>query len=168
MSKRLNCPTTSSIGRLFDAVASLTGIHHVNRFEGQAAMELEFKADGNTHTEVYPVAYYKKELDPTINWEPMIRRILSDLENSVTVEVIATKFHNTLAECILKVAEHVAEEQVVLSGGCFQNKILTEKAVARLRIAGFKPFWHQRIPPNDGGIALGQLMAVSMNVSAKR
>ncbi len=75
--------------------------------------------------------------------------------------VIATKFHNTLAEMMVRVAQSCGEEKVVLSGGCFQNRYLTERAIKRLREAGFRPYWHQRVPPNDGGIALGQVAAVS-------
>jgi hydrogenase maturation protein HypF len=75
--------------------------------------------------------------------------------------IISAKFHNTLAEAIIAVAERVALEKVVLSGGCFQNRYLTERVVGRLRTRGFQPYWHQRVPPNDGGIALGQLIAVS-------
>jgi hydrogenase maturation protein HypF len=68
-------------------------------------------------------------------------------------------FHNTLAAIIVRIAEETGVERVVLTGGCFQNRYLTEAAVSRLEGAGFRPYWHQRIPPNDGGIALGQIVA---------
>jgi hydrogenase maturation protein HypF len=71
--------------------------------------------------------------------------------------IIAAKFHNALAECIIAVAKQTGESRVVLSGGCFQNRFLTERTVLRLRAEGFLPYWHQRVPPNDGGIALGQI-----------
>jgi hydrogenase maturation protein HypF len=71
--------------------------------------------------------------------------------------VIAAKFHNGLAEAAVEVARRIGENRVVLSGGCFQNRCLTERVVHRLREEGFRPYWHQRVPPNDGGIALGQI-----------
>jgi hydrogenase maturation protein HypF len=75
--------------------------------------------------------------------------------------VISAKFHNALVETIVAVAHRIGEERIVLTGGCFQNKYLTERAVSRLQSEGFRPYWHQRIPPNDGGIALGQAVAAS-------
>ena len=75
--------------------------------------------------------------------------------------MIAARFHNSLAEAIVAVALMVGEKRVLLTGGCFQNKYLTERTVARLEATDFKPYWHQRIPPNDGGIALGQLAAAA-------
>ncbi|MCI0364533.1 MAG: hypothetical protein L0219_11650, partial [Phycisphaerales bacterium] len=87
--------------------------------------------------------------------EPMIRLILADPSKA------AARFHNTLAAAIVTVARQAGEERIVLSGGCFQNRYLTERTVTALRAAGFKPYWHQRIPPNDGGIAVGQIVAAS-------
>jgi hydrogenase maturation protein HypF len=72
---------------------------------------------------------------------------------------ISAKFHNTLAEAIVGVAQRFGERRVVLTGGCFQNRYLAERAVTRLRTEGLQPYWHQRVPPNDGGIALGQVVA---------
>jgi hydrogenase maturation protein HypF len=72
--------------------------------------------------------------------------------------ILSARFHNTLAEMIVAVAEAIEEPRVVLSGGCFQNRYLLEGTVSRLRHAGFKPYWHQRLPPNDGGICVGQLV----------
>jgi hydrogenase maturation protein HypF len=74
---------------------------------------------------------------------------------------IAAKFHNTLVEAIVAMAECIGERRVVLTGGCFQNKYLTERAVRCLTARGFHPYWHQRVPPNDGGIALGQVLAAA-------
>jgi hydrogenase maturation protein HypF len=89
----------------------------------------------------------------------MLRAILDDLRTGVAREDVARRFHATLVEAILAVARAVALPRLVLTGGCFQNVLLTELAIARLRAEGFMPYWHQRIPPNDGGIALGQLVA---------
>jgi hydrogenase maturation protein HypF len=147
----VNSPHTSSAGRLFDAVASIVGIRHRCSFEGQAAMELEFAAAAAPSDETYPMELE----DGMLDWEPMIRLILQDPSKT------AARFHNTLAEAIVTVARHVGEESVALSGGCFQNRYLTERTVTKLIEAGFKPYWHQRIPPNDGGIAVGQIVAAS-------
>jgi hydrogenase maturation protein HypF len=73
--------------------------------------------------------------------------------------LISAKFHNTLAEIIVAVATQVGQPRLALSGGCFQNRYLTERTAARLEQEGFRPYWHQRIPPNDGGLALGQIVA---------
>ena len=89
----------------------------------------------------------------------MIEAILADVKHGVSVGIISAKFHNALAEGIVAVAKHVGQNRVVLSGGCFQNRYLTERAVRRLQAEGFRPYWHQRVPPNDGGIALGQVVA---------
>ena len=89
----------------------------------------------------------------------MIRTILRDRERGMPVAAIARGFHDALVAGIVDVAQRVGEERVVLSGGCFQNRYLTEQAVHSLRAAGFRPYWHQRVPPNDGGIALGQAYA---------
>jgi hydrogenase maturation protein HypF len=94
-----------------------------------------------------------------VDWAPMVREILSDVGAGVGAGVIAARAHNTMADIIVATAASFDETAVVLSGGCFQNRYLTEKAVVGLRAAGFRPYWHQRIPPNDGGIALGQVAA---------
>jgi hydrogenase maturation protein HypF len=94
-----------------------------------------------------------------VDWTPMMLGILDDVRRHLAVPLIAQKFHNTLCEMIVSVARRVGEPRVVLSGGCFQNKYLTERAIDRLRTEGFQPYWHQRVPPNDGGVALGQVYA---------
>ncbi|MBI3610781.1 MAG: carbamoyltransferase HypF [Nitrospirae bacterium] len=156
----LNSPKTSSAGRLFDAVASLVGLRQRVSFEGQAAMELEFAIGDERMDEAYPfqISNLKFQMDDCLNidWEPMISGILDDLKREISVGIISAKFHNTLAGIIVDVAKRAGEERIVLTGGCFQNKYLTERAVRELEAAGFRPYWHQRVPPNDGGIALGQ------------
>jgi hydrogenase maturation protein HypF len=167
----LNTPHTSSAGRLFDAVASLVGLRQRASFEGQAAMDLEFAIGELQSDEAYdlwitsrPAHDYTPLPAPdaplVIDWEPLVWGLLADLRQGVTTGKIAAKFHNALVEAILTVAEVIGEERVVLTGGCFQNRCLTERAIKRLRDAGFHPYWHQRVPPNDGGIALGQIMAI--------
>jgi len=169
LANRLNAPLTSSVGRLFDAVAALLGLRLTTRFEGQAAMELEFAIGSEKTEEAYPFTISNQpdsELAGTqaamiVDWEPMIRTILQEVGDQIPLARISRKFHNTLVEMIVEVARRIAEERVVLTGGCFQNKFLTEHSVRRLEAEGFRPYWHQRIPPNDGGIALGQIVAAS-------
>jgi hydrogenase maturation protein HypF len=153
--KKLNSPFTTSAGRLFDAVASILGLRQRVSYEGQAAMDLEFAAEtGGTD------AAYEFDVSLTrIHWEPMLRSILRDRNRSISVGTIAAKFHNTLVEMILHTVHEVGEKRIVLTGGCFQNKYLLERAVRHLRSEGFSPYWHQRVPPNDGGLALGQVYA---------
>jgi hydrogenase maturation protein HypF len=160
LAQGVNAPVTSSMGRLFDAVASIVGLRQTVRFEGQAAMELEFALHGVETEEAYPFEVAERNGQPAVvDWGPMICAILVDGECGLPAGMISAKFHNALAEMIVTVAGRVEEERVVLSGGCFQNRYLTERAVRRLRAEGFRPYWHQRVPPNDGGIALGQVMA---------
>jgi hydrogenase maturation protein HypF len=156
---KLNSPVTSSAGRLFDAVSALIGLRQLTRYEGQAAMALEFVLDGYNTNDSYPFEIHKAEAANIVDWEQMIREIINDIKAGVDASLISAKFHNTLAEMIVEMAKWVGEHRVVLSGGCFQNKYLTERTIARLEREGFRPYWHQRIPPNDGGIALGQIMA---------
>jgi hydrogenase maturation protein HypF len=146
-------PVTSSAGRLFDAVAAIIGLRQNVTFEGQAAMELEFAVQPGVEG-----AYDFCIREGLIDWQPMVEAILRDLEISALPGIIAAKFHHALAAIIVEVARQVGEPKVVLSGGCFQNRYLTEITVQRLLDAGFHPYWHQRIPPNDGGIALGQVV----------
>ena len=159
LAKQLNSPVTTSMGRLFDAVASLVNLRQKIRFEGQAAMELEFALDGIETDECYALSLVTRHASLVLDWSPMIEAILSDVKDGVCAGLISAKFHNALVEAIVAVARRVGEARVVLSGGCFQNRYLTGRVVTRLREEKFKPYWHQRVPPNDGGIALGQVVA---------
>jgi hydrogenase maturation protein HypF len=159
--KGVNSPKTSSVGRLFDVVASLTGLCQLNSFEGEAAMQLESTLAGIQTADSYPYGLEPSGLaqDPTgilvLDWQPMISAMLADQE---PVGVIAAKFHNTLVEMIVAVCHRVGISQVLLTGGCCQNRYLLERAIQRLRREGFVPYWHGQIPPNDGGIAVGQVL----------
>jgi hydrogenase maturation protein HypF len=158
----LNTPTTSSAGRLFDAVASLTGIRQETTFEGQAAMELEHIANETTTEATYPIRLSPEPESPiVIGWEPAVLAILENMEKKVPLGTIAIRFHNTLAAAIVEAAERIGEKRIVLTGGCFQNRILTERTVGRLESRGFRAYWHQRVPPNDGGISLGQAVVAA-------
>ena len=161
LARQINTPRTSAAGRLFDAVAAILGLHLGPQFEGQAAMELEWARAGLETDDTYPIRISAEPSTLVLDWEPLVWEVLADARSNMPVARIAARFHNTLVEGILAVAEQVGEERVVLTGGCFQNRYLTERAVARLRAEGFRPYWHQRIPPNDGGIALGQIVAAS-------
>ena len=167
LTRRFNTPATSSAGRLFDAVSALVGIRQRNTFEGQAAMELEWIAD-ESGTDVYPVVFKPSTARSgdgnslrIIDWEPMVRNILEDRQAGLSTGIIAARFHRTLAGTILSVARHMELERVALSGGCFQNALLTRLTIETLSAAGFRVYIHQRIPPNDGGIALGQIAAAA-------
>ena len=159
LARKLNSPRTSSAGRLFDAVASLGGLRQVTAFEGQSAMALEFAADANGSD-----AYAMPVSAGLVDWEPMVRELIADAGADLGAEAISGKFHRALAEAIVTLARMAGEKHVVLSGGCFQNEFLTRETVDRLQSAGFLPVWHQRIPPNDGGIALGQIVAAGRKV----
>ncbi|HEY3341574.1 MAG TPA: hypothetical protein VGK81_06130, partial [Anaerolineae bacterium] len=102
-----------------------------------------------------------------VDWASMVLAIIDDAQHSVTRGEIAAKFHNTLARVIVQMAERVGEQRVVLSGGVFQNKYLLERAVRQLQAAGFHPYWHQRVPSNDGGIALGQAVVAMCQLSGQ-
>jgi hydrogenase maturation protein HypF len=157
LSKNINCPLTSSVGRLFDGVASLLGLCHINQFEGQAAMTLEMVA-GSISSD----AQYQFQLLDTkpviIDWQMFLEQLLADIPK-FSPALIAAKFHNTLAEIVRVIALQSNHKNIVLSGGCFQNALLVEKAVGALKTAGFNVYCHEKIPPNDGGLAVGQLYA---------
>ena len=163
LTRGVNAPLTSSAGRLFDAVSALLGLRMQNRFEGQAAMELEWSATGITASP-FPFSIIepaKREQPFIVDWEPMIRALLDEVRAGVPLAQLAARFHQTLALIVVGIAERVELERVVLTGGCFQNVLLTELAVRELQTHGFRPYWHQRVPPNDGGISLGQVAAAA-------
>ncbi len=179
--RRVNTPLTSSVGRLFDAAASMAGLRQRVRYEGQAAMELEFALDGVHVEDGYPVVVHETPASGSahgkgmsalaappafvLQWEGLVRALVADLRAGRSVGTVSARFHNGLAESVVEVARRAAIERVVLSGGCFQNRYLLERTIARLRAEGFRPAWHQRIPPNDGGISLGQVAAVAWNLA---
>jgi hydrogenase maturation protein HypF len=150
-------PLTTSAGRLFDAIASLVGLRQQVNFEGQAGMELEFAIEHGIHN---AYQFDVENAQPlVVDWRPMIGQVVEDLSAHEPTGRIAARFHNTLAQIVLAVALRVKQQKVVLTGGCFQNRYLTERCVDLLQSAGFRAYWHQRVPPNDGGISLGQVIA---------
>lgn len=165
--RQVNCPQTSSMGRLFDAIASLLNLCQVNTFEGQAASRLEGAIAPGTHPP-YPIDFLHEAQSPIqIDWRPMILGILHDLEQSMSARAIAAKVHHTLVQIILDLAKDYYAQvdrlsipcPVVLSGGCFQNRVLLEQAITTLRAHRFVPYWSTTIPSNDGGLAAGQILA---------
>ena len=160
LQRGLNTPKTSSAGRLFDAIAALLGLCQQASFEGQAAMQLEFATNGFKTNEAYPYELMCPPHSPMIlNYSPMLNAILDDIHEQISQAIVAAKFHNTLIEGMVAIANRVGVEKIVLTGGCFQNRYLLERAIARLKAEGFSIYWHHRIPTNDGGIAAGQIMA---------
>ncbi len=160
LAKNINSPVTTSMGRIFDAVAAFCGMRMKNSFEGQAAMELEHLASQSIIETAYPVPLEEYQGLLTWNWLPMFETILKEVEEGRSKNEIARIFHNTLALLILQTAQKYKIPKVVLSGGCFQNMILLEQTITLLRRNGFTPYWHQRVPANDGGISLGQIYSV--------
>ena len=159
LSRRLNSPWTSSVGRLFDGVAALMNLRQAMRFEGQAAMELEFALADVATDEFYHLPLVSRHAMCILDWSPLIQEMLPDAQNRLPAGLISAKFHNALAEAIVAVARQCGQPRVALSGGCFQNRYLLERTVTRLGAERCQPYWHQRVPTNDGGIALGQVMA---------
>jgi hydrogenase maturation protein HypF len=148
LERGVNVVPTTSVGRLFDAVASIVGVARENRFEGHAAMLLENEIGTLRTEEAYPLS--------SGDWAPLVSGVMQDSRAGVPVSRIAARFHNALVNWIVEVAEQVREKQIVLSGGVFQNRYLTERAAAVLESRGFVVYTHRQVPPNDGGIALGQ------------
>jgi len=161
LAQNINCPLTTSVGRLFDAVAAIADLCQRIRFEGQAAMALEFALQGIETDDAYPFSLDVLSSPNLLNWAQVFKEVIHDLAQDMPVGMISAKFHNGLVEAVIAVAGCANIERVVLSGGCFQNRYLTERTVTRLQATGFRPYWHQRVPPNDGGVALGQLVAAS-------
>ncbi len=162
--KDINSPVTTSMGRLFDAIASITGLRHRVSYHAQAAAELEQLALGSDENASYPFSIEKNAIVHT----PIVRMILEDLKAGAPKEDIARKFHNTIVEIIVSTAESVRKEtgisHAALSGGVFQNTILLESSFNALKERGFIPLTHQLVPPNDGGIALGQAVFAGRHV----
>ncbi len=157
LDKNINSPVTTSAGRLFDGISAIIGIRDTANYEAQAAMELEFAADDFKTNEYFSFSIDDLNGSLIFNWENMIKGTINDLNESVPNGKIAAKFHNTLAEAIVQIAQRLKYSKVLLTGGCFLNKYLFEKSINRLTEEGFKVYTQQRVPSGDGGISLGQM-----------
>ena len=159
LEKKINAPLCSSMGRLFDAVSALLECCLISDYEGEAALALESLASKSQGTSFH--LSFSAEVVKNIwmiEWRDVIKKMLECKSRGIPPAEIALAFHNALAELIVQLAQKAGGENVLLTGGCMQNKLLAEAAIAGLRRAGFKPFWHSRIPPNDGGLAVGQII----------
>jgi hydrogenase maturation protein HypF len=163
ISKGINAPLTSSLGRLFDGVAAICGIHQRVNFEGQAAMALEMAASGDSDS----VYEYEWDADGAyrILTEPIIRGVVDDVACGIPVGEISSRFHRTLICLFTDLCALIGKkrelDRVVLSGGVFQNSILLTGLTRALEERNFQVFSHQQVPTNDGGIALGQAVVAA-------
>ncbi len=164
--RRLNTPLTSAAGRLFDAVAALVGVRRRVTYEAQAAIELEMLATRwasgrmEDHVDRYPYDMEQRGEEAIIRLRRLLEGVEADVAASVTPAEIAWRFHRTLAEMVADVCRVISQETglrtVVLSGGCYQNRLLLDLAVRRLHKTGFRVLVHRQVPCNDGGVSLGQ------------
>ncbi|MGV0792579.1 carbamoyltransferase HypF [Mycolicibacterium sp. XJ1819] len=156
----IGCVSTSSMGRLFDAVSALVGVRQVVDYEAQAAIELEgICRDTGRGVGAYAFEIDDRALPALIDPAPVLAAILADLAADVPQAVIGARFHHAVAALIVELAvADAGTHRVALSGGVFQNTLLLRSTLAGLRGAGFEALSHRRVPPNDGGIALGQLL----------
>ncbi|HLO61055.1 MAG TPA: carbamoyltransferase HypF [Bacteroidales bacterium] len=154
--KNINCPLTSGAGRLFDGIAAITGICMKSMFHAEAPMRLESAIKRGTES------YYDFETGDSISFIPAIKQIVNDVVHHVDPCVISARFHNTIVDAsmktVLKIASETGIEKVALSGGTFQNKYLHERLESRLVENGLTVYTHSRVPCNDGGVALGQVV----------
>ena len=167
---RTASPLTTSMGRLFDAVAALSGIRAEVTFEGQAAIELEAACDG-AETGAYPMPVSDGGAMAVIDPRPAIEAVAADAEAGVAARIISARFHAAVARATITVCARLAAahgtDRAVLSGGVFQNRRLLESVSAGLARAGLRVLVAQRLPVNDGGIAYGQA-AVAASVMEAR
>jgi hydrogenase maturation protein HypF len=161
--KQVNSPWSSGAGRLFDAVSVILGLCYIAGFDAEPPMRLESIIDKNTHDN------YSYDLAPVISFEPVLDALIRDLISGTDRGIISARFHNTVACIITGITEKIREEtkidQVVLSGGVFQNRYLLSRSVSKLGKSGFRVFFNHQVPLHDGGIALGQLLIASENLS---
>jgi len=175
LERRFNSPWTSSVGRLFDAVAALAGVRDRVRYEGQAAVELEWLAEETPGDGVYPFDFAEPPNDKAadaslvVDTRPLIRAVAADVGKGVERSVIARRFHSTLVELVSVVCGRIREATglgaVVLSGGVFLNAIFSREIGARLDADGLRVYRHQLTPPNDGSLSLGQLAVAAAQSS---
>ncbi len=156
LNNEINTVTTSSAGRLFDAVSCLLGLCQKNSFEGEAAMALQFAAECGQSNELLPLPISKTGGFGVLDWRPLVQRIVDGLAARESVNNLAHLFHVTLVKALVEFVVTMQVESVVLTGGCFQNRLLLQLALSSLQERQIKTYWPQKIPANDGGVAFGQ------------
>ena len=164
LDRGINAVSTTSCGRLFDGVAALLDLCQRASFEGQAAMRLEHvcdTAEGGT----YPLPLAAAE-PRQLDWRALLEALLGDLRRGEPAGIVSARFHNALVAAIVRVAREVGCATVALSGGCFQNRLLVERAGAALTESGFTVLTHRRVPPNDGGISAGQIAVAAARLES--
>jgi hydrogenase maturation protein HypF len=157
LEKKINSPMTSSIGRLFDAAAALAGVRQRINYEAQAAIEFEALSDPDID-DIYEFEFRQGEINP----KPAIEALISDIHAGVSQGIVSSKFHNGLAVMVAEVCDQISKKygilEVALSGGVWQNITLLQKTLALLEKKGLHGIIHRQLPPNDGGLALGQAL----------
>jgi len=168
----VNAPLTSSVGRLFDAVSSIVGVRHVVNYEAQAAIELEALVEpgemGNYLKDLeFEIEYLEPNLSETNEIDPssILKGVISDVQNQIPVPIISGRFHNSIAKLVSLVCQRLRKSSglndVVLSGGVWQNRILLDRTINQLSQLEFSVYIHHHVPANDGGISLGQAIVAS-------
>ncbi|MBC8403489.1 MAG: carbamoyltransferase HypF [Candidatus Marinimicrobia bacterium] len=159
--KNVSCFTTSSCGRLFDAVAAMSGGRQIIHYEGQAAIELMQLSD-NVSAEPFKYEFRQQGNLKLMLVKPLIRAVVKAIQSGCVLGEIGSRFHRTLREMLSTIVQQLRRKYdintVVVSGGVFQNQILFEALIKDLEKANFSVFSHEKVPTNDGGIALGQAL----------
>ena len=159
LEKKINTPLSSGCGRMFDGVAAITGLCTHAAFHAEAPMRLESAVAQGIND------CYEVEVNETLCFEKCIQQVINDLTQNTPVPVIAARFHNSIIwsifETVRKIRFETGTTKVVLTGGSFQNKYLTEKTMALLTGDGLDVYMSAKVPSNDGGIALGQLIVAA-------
>ncbi len=160
LKKKINSPLTSSAGRLFDAVSALVGVREKIDYEAQAAIELEMIASDAMEAKAYPFVINVEEGRGVVGLGELWSALVSDVKDKLSPSLISLKFHKTIAEVTAEMcklfSKNAGLKRVALSGGVFQNRLLLKLTLAALRREGFDVLTHHLVPPNDGGISLGQ------------
>ncbi len=162
--KNINCPLTSSSGRLFDAVSALINLCAVSKFHAEAPMRLEAVIDKKIKHA------YGFTINKTVSFSEMFDQIINDINHNIPVSEISAKFHNTVILAIYEVCNEIRTQhnlnKVVLSGGTFQNKYLLENIENLLAKNNFEVYSHKKVPTNDAGIALGQIILAAKSIAS--
>jgi len=160
LERGINSPPTSSCGRLFDAAAAILGVRSRVSYEGQAAIELEALAEEGLPGDAFPFAVSQEDDRQVVDFALLFKAMTEELLAGASRAGLARRFHATVALAAAQVCEEIRSasgvNRVALSGGVFQNRLLSEEMVTLLRARGFEVYTHRLVPPNDGGIALGQ------------